>query len=71
MEELFKIIHNVETNEIIQIELTAEDLKVMAEDELEAQTIKAAIAKAATDKAALLARLGITAEEAALLLGSN
>ena len=28
-------------------------------------------AKAATDRVALLARLGITAEEAALLLGSN
>ena len=28
-------------------------------------------AKAATDKAALLARLGITAEEAQLLLGGN
>jgi hypothetical protein len=68
MEQLFKTIHNVETGEITQVELTAEDLAVMAEDELEAQAIKTAIAEAATNKAAILARLGITEEEARLLL---
>ena len=39
-------------------------------DALTAETIKAEVeAQAATDKAALLAKLGITADEAKLLLG--
>ena len=39
-----------------------------ANDLLNKQTIDAEIAKAATDKAALLAKLGISADEAKLLL---
>jgi hypothetical protein len=68
MEKLFRTIHNLETNEITQVELTAEDLAVIAADELENQAMKAATAQAATAKAALLAKLGITADEAKLLL---
>jgi hypothetical protein len=45
-----------------QAEINAEILKIKAQDELD-KTVKA------TDKAALLERLGITADEAALLLG--
>jgi len=68
MQKLFRTIHNLETNEITQVELTAEDLAVVAADELEAQAMKAAQTQAATDKAALLAKLGISADEAKLLL---
>ena len=39
--------------------------------EAKAAADEAAAAKAATDKAALLAKLGITEEEARLLLGGN
>jgi len=68
MEKLFKTIHNVETGEITQVELTAEDLAVMAADEIEAEAIKAAKQQEEADKTALLAKLGITADEAKLLL---
>jgi hypothetical protein len=68
MTKLFKTIHNVETGEITQVELTAEDLTVMAADKIEAEAIKVAQQQAEADKAALLAKLGITADEARLLL---
>ena len=62
-------IHNTETNEIIDREMTDEEFasyqnyqaKVAEYDQI--QTQKAA------DKAALLAQLGITEEQAKLLLG--
>jgi hypothetical protein len=57
---------NVETNEITDVEFTAEELETYAAVELADQ--EKADAKA-TAKAALLERLGITADEAALLLG--
>jgi hypothetical protein len=68
-----KIVVDCSTGEVSEIELTAEevaqrtaDAKTYA-DEKDKEEADAA-AKAA-DKAALLERLGITAEEAALLLG--
>jgi phosphopantetheinyl transferase (holo-ACP synthase) len=68
MSKLIKIIHNAETNEIIEREYTDEE---MAQYELDVAKEEAkrseALAKAAA-KEALLDRLGITAEEAALLL---
>ena len=61
-------IHNVETDEVIDREMTAAELKA----HLAGQAIQAAkvaeMESAATAKADLLNRLGITAEEAALLL---
>lgn len=48
-----------------------ETINVWAEDAFLKQEAEASIAKAATDKAALLARLGITEAEAKLLLGGN
>ena len=61
-------IHNTETNEIIDREMTnAEYAKYQADQA--AETTRQAEAEAkATAKAALLNKLGITAEEAALLL---
>lgn len=46
-------------------------INVWADDALLKQEVEASIAKAATDKAALLARLGITKEEAQLLIGGS
>ncbi len=61
--------HNVETGEIIERELTKAESEAIAADKAaeaakaEAETLKAA------NKAALLAKLGITEDEARLLLG--
>ncbi len=60
-------IHNTETDEVIEREMTdaehAEHLK-----SFEAKPLTPEEAKAEADKAALLAKLGITADEAKLLL---
>jgi len=59
---------NAETGEEIIREFNADELAQQAID-VAAQKAKAATeAQAATDKAALLAKLGITADEAKLLL---
>ena len=75
MTKLFKTIHNIETGEIIQEELTAEDLAIKAADEAEAIAKKAAKVQAEADKAiatAKLSALGLTADDLkALGLGSN
>ena len=61
-------IHNIETGEVIEREMNAEELAQQAKDKAEADAIKTAEEKASTEKAALLAKLGITADEAKLLL---
>ena len=61
-------IHNVQTDEIIDREMTVAEFDI-AKEEQAAQVIVKAEAKAKeTAKAALLTKLGISAEEAALLL---
>ncbi len=62
-------IHNSETDEIIDREMNAEELAQLAADKAAADSTQAAEDKAAADKAALLSKLGITADEAKLLLG--
>jgi hypothetical protein len=64
-------IHNVETGEVITREMNAEELAQLAADKVVDNAIKATKAQAETDRIALLARLGITEEEAQLLLGGN
>ena len=66
-----KVIHNVETGEIIQREMNADELAQWQADQTAAQLAKEQEAAAANQKAALLDRLGITADEAKLLLGGN
>ena len=62
------VIHNTETNEVIEREMTAaEYANYQASIKVSADQDKA-LADQAIAKAALLERLGITAEEAALLL---
>jgi hypothetical protein len=58
-------IHNVETGEIEIREFTVEEL---AEAEAQKTAQVAAKTKAANDRTALLAKLGITEDEAKLLL---
>ena len=61
-------IHNTETDEVIDREMTdAEYAAFQAEQELQLAK-KAKAQQAEADKAALLAKLGITADEAKLLL---
>jgi len=63
--------HNVTTGEITQREFTAAELEQLQKDQAEYATKQAeAEAKAAT-RQALLTRLGITEEEARILLGGN
>ena len=61
-------IHNVSTDEIIEREMNAEELEQWEADKAKAEAETAVKAKAAAAKAALLEKLGITEEEAKLLL---
>jgi len=62
-------IHNIETNEVIDREMNdAEFAQYEADQAAEAERATAKAAKAA-EKAALLAQLGITEEQAKLFLG--
>ena len=62
-------IHDLATDKIIEREMTNEEFVVYQEDQTR-ETARQTEAKAqAIAKAALLERLGMTAEEAALLLG--
>lgn len=64
-------IHNVETDEIIDREMTAAEFKIYEADKA-AQAVSQAEAEAkAAQRQALLSRLGITEEEARILLGGN
>jgi hypothetical protein len=61
-------IHNTETDEIIDREMTAAEFAKFKADQAINETRVAEAEAKATTKAELLARLGITAEEAQLLL---
>ena len=67
-----KLIINCETGEQTEVELTAEEIAQREADakayEAEEKAKEVAAAAKATAKAELLVKLGITAEEAALLL---
>lgn len=67
-----KIVVNCETGEVQEIELTAEEIAQREADRLAFEAKKAAqeaeAAAKAEAKAALLAKLGITEDEAKLLL---
>jgi len=62
-------IHNSQTDEIIDREMNAEEFAQYEENQAAELIRQAEADAAATQKAALLARLGITAEEAKLLIG--
>ncbi len=61
-------VHNAETDEVIEREMTAEELKQWNKDKSNAEAELAKLTKAESDKAAVLEKLGITPDEAKLLL---
>ena len=62
-------IHNIETDEVIDREMTAAEFKIYQANQ-EAELIKQAEAEAKeAARQAILDRLGLTADEAKLLLG--
>ena len=61
-------IHNAQTNEIIEREMNDLELSQWQSDFLKAESEKLARAEIAAAKAALLQKLGITEDEAKLLL---
>lgn len=67
--ENFKIDHNVETNQIEEIALTSADIAQKAKDLAESEALAKLIADQEAAKSALLEKLGITEDEAKLLLG--
>ena len=64
-------IHNTETDEVIDREMTDTEFAEYQTDQAAEATRLAEIEAKAQAKAALLSRLGITEEEAAILLGGN
>jgi hypothetical protein len=62
-------IHNIETNEVIDREMTTAEFKIYEANQAIYAAEKAEAEAKATQKAALLERLGITEDEARLLLG--
>jgi hypothetical protein len=60
--------HNVETGEVIEREMTAEEMAQFEADQLATETKLANESAKAAEKQALLERLGITQDEAKLLL---
>lgn len=60
--------HNTETNEVIEREMTADELAQREADELAAEAKAQAEATKNAEKSALLAQLGITEDQAKLLL---
>jgi hypothetical protein len=61
-------IHNVETGEVIEREMNAQELAQWETDKATQKASEEAEATKAAEKAALLAKLGITDDEAKLLL---
>jgi phosphopantetheinyl transferase (holo-ACP synthase) len=62
-------IHNVETGEVIEREMTADELAQWKTDKAAAKAAAAELAAKEAGRQALLDKLGITADEAKLLLG--
>lgn len=62
-------IHNLETGEVIEREMNAEEFAQWEADKAAQEARDKADAAKADEKAALLKRLGITEDEAKLLLG--
>ena len=62
-------IHNTETNEIINREMTDEEFAIYQEDVAQSKAKAAELIEKAAARQAILDKLGLTADEAALLLG--
>lgn len=64
-------IHDLETNEVIDREMNDDEFAIYEADQAATATQVAAEAAKVAEKEALLARLGITAEQAKLLLADK
>ena len=64
-------IHNIETDEVIDREMNDDEFAQYETDQAANAIAKAEADTKAAQRQALLTRLGITAEEAQLLLGGN
>jgi hypothetical protein len=64
-------IHNTETDEVIDREMTDDEFAEYQAEQAERAAKQAEAEAKATARQAILDRLGITAEEAQLLLGGN
>ena len=64
-------IHNIETNEVIDREMTDAEFAQYEANQAAQATEQAETQAKATARQALLTKLGITQEEAQLLLGGN
>jgi hypothetical protein len=62
-------IHNTETDEVIDREMTVAEFKIYEADQKARATAKAEAEAKATAKAAILDRLGLTADELKTILG--
>lgn len=62
-------IHNVETDEIIERDMNDEEFAQYEIDQIDTQNRLAAMQAETASRQAILDRLGLTADEAALLLG--
>ena len=68
MTNLLTVIYNTETGELIEREMNAAEIAQLEKEKAQKLANQQAEIVKAAEKAALLARLGITAEEATLLL---
>lgn len=64
-----KIVANCETGEVLEVELTAEEIEQLKIDAQESKRIKAEELAKAQARQDILDRLGLTQEEAKILLG--
>lgn len=64
-------IHNTETDEVIDREMTDAEFEQLKSDQARHAQKAAELQAKAAQRQALLARLGITEEEARILLGGN
>jgi antitoxin component of MazEF toxin-antitoxin module len=65
---LTKLVHNVETGEILEVELSADEIIQIEKDKAQSLEELTERQAKATQKATLLERLGISEDEARLLL---
>jgi hypothetical protein len=63
------IVHNTETNEIVEREMTAAEFAQYKTDQAEKAAKKAELEAMAMQRQEILDRLGLTADEAKLILG--
>ena len=64
-------IHNTETNEVIDREMNDQEFAAFEADQAAQAAAQAEATAKAAQRQALLTRLGITEEEARILLGGN